>query len=154
MVDLFLFSDHGRKTQKWCLFSETNSAEEHFQGFAARDTRRYVEVAATKAALFHCLTPIKFVQHDSSSWLSDYLSLSREEDVSQSPNISNVRRGPPVILFAGEELTSSSLEGEIATETFKCSGVICFASAVCSWCRCKLKQPERWNLLLQFSAQP
>lgn len=97
------------------FFSETDSDEEPFQGFAARDTRRYLEVA-TKAILFRrlFLAPIKRVRHDSSSWLSDYLSLS-SEDVSQSLNIS-ITRWPPVIPLAEEELTSScdcSLEGEI-----------------------------------------
>lgn len=48
-------------------------------------------------------TPIKRVRHDSSSRLSDYRSLSSEENVSQSPNVSIIRR-PPVISLAEEEL--------------------------------------------------
>lgn len=112
------------------LFSETDSDEDAFQGFAARDTRQYVEVA-TKATLFRCSTPIKRVRHDSSSRLSDDLSLSTEEDVSQSPNVSIIRR-PQVISPAEEELSSSSLEGEIAAETSKSSGVICSISSAAS----------------------
>lgn len=112
------------------LFSETDSDEEPFQGFAARDTRQYAEVA-TKATLFRCSTPIKRVRHDSSSRLSDYRSLSSEEDIPQSPNVSIIRR-PPEISPAEEELSSSSLEGEIATETSKSSGVICSISSAAS----------------------
>ena len=112
------------------LFSETDSDEEPFQGFAARDTRQHVEVP-TKATLFRCSTPIKRVRNDSSSRLSDNRVLSSEEDVAQSPNVSIIRR-PPVVSSAEEELSSSSLEGEITPETSKSSGVVCSISSAAS----------------------
>ena len=112
------------------LFSETDSDEEPFQGFAARDTRPHVEVA-TKATLFRCSTPIKRVRHESSSRFSDCRSLSSEEDVSQSPNVSIIRR-PPVISTAEDKLSSSSLEGETATATSKSSELICSISSAAS----------------------
>ena len=112
------------------LFSETDSDEEPFQGFAARDTRQHVEVA-TKAALFRCSTPVKRARNDSHSRLSDCRFLSSEEDVSQSPNVSIIRR-PPEISPAEEDLSSSSLEGEIANKASNSSGVICSISSAAS----------------------
>ena len=124
------------------LFSGEDSDGEQFEGFDARDVRRYAEIAS-KAPLF-CSTPIpraKRVRIERDRESDDSNSLSsltddpdvfpvenstRERSSSSSlegefgPNVSETN--PPQIdsaLFrasAGENESSSSIEGEISNE--------------------------------------
>lgn len=86
-----------------------------FEGFGARDTRKYSEVAS-KVTLFRCSTLIKkarHVRHNSSLSLS--VSLSSDEDVSERPNISMLGKAVEVSPLRKETSSTSSVEGEIAT---------------------------------------
>lgn len=115
------------------LFSDTESDVEDFEGFDARDTRQFAEIAL-EAPLYHS-TPLPKAKRicvavDDSSWSSnieDDSSISFEEDFTDGKSSSNSVEGEiaPVIFSANscksvfqtshisEEVSSSSVEGEV-----------------------------------------
>lgn len=115
------------------LFSDMESDVEDFEGFDARDTRQFAEIAL-EAPLYHS-TPLPKAKRicvavDDSSWSSnieDDSSISFEEDFTDGMSSSNSVEGEiaPVIFSANscksvfqtshisEEVSSSSVEGEV-----------------------------------------